>query len=93
MGGDAGEERRVLDEALVFLGGDEGVGGLGVRAKELLGGQGMDLACQALVADGAGGGFLGGWRGGSLGSKLLAIFGRRFLRNSTYHDGRGWCAC
>lgn len=54
MGGDAGEEGGVADEALVLLGGEEGVRCGGAGAEELLGGEGVDLARQALVADCAG---------------------------------------
>lgn len=54
VGGDAGEEGGVADEALVLLGGEEGVRGGGPGAEELLGGEGVDLARQALVADCAG---------------------------------------
>ena len=56
-GAHAGQEGGVLDEALVALGGEEVIGHGGVGAKELGGKEGVDLAGDALVAEGAGGGF------------------------------------
>lgn len=64
----------MLDKALVALGGEEGVCDGGGRA-ECLRGRRVDLARDALVAEGAGGGFAFGGRNGSL------RFGQmRFLR-------------
>lgn len=59
-GCDARDKGRVLDDALVALGGEEGVAGGGVFAKRLLGGEGVDGVCDAGVAEGGGGWFLGG---------------------------------
>lgn len=50
----------MLDGALVALGGEEGVACGGVFAKRLLGGQRVDGVCDAGVAEGGGGWFLGG---------------------------------
>ena len=54
----------MADEALVALGGQERVGDGGVRAEELGGEEGVDLAGDALVAEGARRGFLFGGSGG-----------------------------
>lgn len=56
----------MLDEALVALGGEEGVGDGGVGAEGFGGEEGVDLAGDALVAEGAGGRLFEGGRGGSL---------------------------
>lgn len=57
----------MLDEALVALAGEEGVGYCGVVAEDFLGGLGVDLACYSLVAEGARGGLLETWWLRSLG--------------------------
>lgn len=52
----------MLDEALVALAGEEGICDGGVVAEDFLGCLGMDLACYALVAEGASRGlFETGW--------------------------------
>lgn len=58
---DAGYEGGVLDESLVALAGEEGVGYCGVVAEDFLGGLGVDLACYSLVAEGARGGLFETW--------------------------------
>lgn len=51
----------MLDEPLVAFTGEEGVGYGGVVAEDFLGGLGVDLACYALVAEGARGGLFETW--------------------------------
>lgn len=64
-GGDAGDKGGVLDEALVTLAGEEGVRDGGFGADGLGGEEGVDLAGDALGAEGAGGRFFeGGGEGG-----------------------------
>lgn len=57
----------MLDEALVALAGQEGVGHGGVVAEDLCGCERVDLACYALVAEGASGRLLEAWWLRSLG--------------------------
>lgn len=62
--GDAGDEGRVLDEALVSLRVEEVVADGGAWAVHLGGQEGVDLAGDAHVPHGAGGGFRGRCDGG-----------------------------
>lgn len=77
----------MLDQTLITLAGEEGVGDSGVGAEELGGEEGVDLAGDALVAEGARGGFPLGSDGGLF--ILIQIYWR-ILGGMAYHAGRGY---